>query len=195
MPVWEITCSGLLLNNSWQNVFHVITDPGGPTPSGIADIIDTHWVDNFRTWQHNFISWLDIGVRDVSTIPSPVAFHKTINKVGGGGAATSNDNPVSCMVVKKQTAVAGRTGRGRIMVGGIRISPSTNLGQVTPATLTAFTTTLTTIMNAIGPSGTQPIELGLCSRSDPEATFKSVISLQLRVILATERTRNYVVGA
>lgn len=195
--VWtiEATFSGLLFGNTWNNVVHFQTDefPGGL--SDIANILDTHWVDNFRNWQHSGISWLNIAVRDVGTTPAPATFNKTIAKVGAVGGPDADDQVALAIVVKKLTATGGRTGRGRMFIGGYLTSPSTNLGQLTPATVTAFTGTLNTVMARFGPTGDQGLTLGICSRASPVATFKPVISLQLRTVLGTMRSRNWGHGA
>lgn len=195
MALYRITFSGLLFGVTWNNVLHFQTGVPAPTPAEAADIVDTHWVDNFRTWQHTSLQWLDIAVQDVATSPLPATFHKTIFKTGNAGSAGNTDQVVLAIVVKKLTAVGGPSGRGRIFIPGFLVNASTNIGQLRPETVTAFTPTLNTIMARFGPAGDQNLELVICNRSNPAASTKSVTGLALRVILGTMRSRNYGVGA
>jgi hypothetical protein len=194
MAIYQVTVSGLVSSNTFNNVLHFIDDRGGPNPEQVlANDVDSVWIDQVKGFQHNQVNYLQINVRNVGA-PGPAPFNKTINKLGTGGPTTAADIPTIAIVLRFQTAVAGRTGRGRVHLAGPRQATSANLGILTTATITAWQTQLNAISAAMLQGGSLGIALAICSRSNPSGTVKSVTSLQLRAILGTMRSRNWGVG-
>lgn len=184
MPVWRATFSGMLWGNTVQNVCHFSWEGQAPE---LCDYLDTNWIDRIKTFQHNQFTWLDIGVRDVTSVPANAAFHKPINKIGTSSLATATDTNLVTVVLQLRTNFAGRSGRGRICIGGVP-SGRFNLGLVEPSVLTIWQATADALRDAFFAG--QTCVLGVTSRSNP-ANIKGVVTIQVRQAQGTMRSRGY----
>ena len=195
MALYRVTISGLVNSNTFNNVLHLAFDAVDPTPEQtVTNIIDAQWIERVKKFQSNQVQYLNINARNVSS-PGPAAFNKTINKLGTGGPAASGDNPVMAAVLKFQTAVAGRTGRGRVHLGGIRLTTSANLGILTAATLASWQPDIDAIAAALLQGGSEGVALSIANRTDPSGSTKSITAIVIRPVLGTMRSRNWGAGA
>jgi len=192
MAIWRATFSGLLWGNIWNNVVHFSTGSPGPTVDVIANHLNNNWVEQVKTFQHNQLQWLDVAVRDVTTTPGPSTYHLPINKFGTSSAATATDTNLVTLVVKFQTAYAGRHGRGRILVAGVP-SGRFNLGIVIPANLTIWQNTANTLYNLYKMDGVNTINLVVTNRANP-GDYKTVTGITIRATQGTCRSRGYGIG-
>lgn len=192
MPVYRATFSGLLWGNVWNNVVHFAIDSPIPTLADIATHLNANWVEKIRGFQQNQLQWLDIGVRDVTTTPGPSTYHLPINKIGTSSAATATDTNLVTVVLKFQTAMAGRTGRGRILIAGVP-SGRFNIGIVEPSVLTTWQTVANQLYDIYKQSGGAPVNLVVASRSNP-ANYKTVTGITVRPTQGTCRSRGYGIG-
>jgi hypothetical protein len=196
MPLtFRVTFSGLVNGNVFNNVLHIKKVTPGPTAQqDLATYVNTNWIDTIRTLQTNGTQYLNINVRGLDA-GAFAPFNLVVNKLGTAISAAASDNPFTGAVLRLQTNVAGRTGRGRVHLCGISLGTSANLGILTAATLTAWQPKINAIKAAFsvtGPAG--EYQLGVANRSDPVGSFKGVTEILVRANLGGMRSRNYGVG-
>lgn len=194
MAVFQCVLMGFVNGQTFNHVMHVKDDNvDATTKSDLANLLNVQWVQRIRGLQTNGVQYTQITVRNVS-IPLDPVFSLPINILGTGGAAAAEDGPVPAALLRFSTAVAGRTGQGRYYMPGLNMNTSTNLGQLTPATLTSWQVLLDDMKTQWLEPNLNNIALGICSRGNPTATFKNVIDMRFRTILSTMRSRNWGVG-
>lgn len=194
MAVLRVVLVGLVNGQTFNNVLHIKDDNiDANSKSDLATLIQTQWIATVKTLQTNGVTYLQIQVRNVS-IPLDPTFALPINIVGTGGAAAAEDGPVPAALLRFETAVGGPSGRGRYFMPGLNMNTSTNLGVLTPATLTSWQSALDALKAQWLAPNINNIALGVCSRSNPDATFKNVTDMKFRTVLSTMRSRNINVG-
>lgn len=192
MPtVYRVVTSGLLYGNVWNNVLHFVDSQPG-LEATIATSVNGQWVEQVKGFQHSFLSWLNISVRDVTTTPGPAAFNLAINKVGTSSLAAAADSNLLTVVLKLNTAIAGPSGRGRVLIAGVP-QARFNLGLVEPSVLTIWQNIANNLVGLYGPGGSTGIQLVVAPRSNP-ANYKPVVTIIVRSAQGTCRSRGYGVG-
>lgn len=195
MAIFRVVLVGFVNGQTFNNVLHVRDDNvDANTKPDLAALFNAQWIATIKSLQTNGVQYIEINVRNVSIANDPT-FQLPINIVGGGGAAAAEDGPVPAALMQFSTATGGPSGRGRYYMPGLNMNTSTNLGQLTPTTLTQWQLS---IDNNIKPQFLAPninnIALGICSRSDPTGTFKNITDIRFRTVLSTMRSRNWNVG-
>ncbi len=193
MTIFRTVLTATMFGQTVQNVLHFNDNGTGRIPSELAPIIETQWLqEDFKFFSHNGVVWNDIAVTAVAPTIG-ITFHRTVNIPGTGNAVAGSDIPVQCLLIKVQTGVVGKTGRGRIYAAGI---PGNHhvFGLLSAAAMTSIQTRLDNLVNkfraAAPPSG---FTFGICPRGDPD-DFKPCIGMAPRQALGTQRRRNYGVG-
>lgn len=188
MAVYRCTFSGLLWGNVWNNVCHFGGDDP-VDPVALANNLNVGWVERVKTFQHNQLTWLDIGVRDVTTQPGPAAYHLPINKIGTSSLATATDTNLVTVVLQFKTGTAGRHGRGRISIAGVP-SGRFNIGLVEPSVLTIWQATANELAAHYGVNGSEPYKLLVAPRNNPSQNH-AVVNIIVRQTQGTMRSRGY----
>lgn len=187
----RVTIRGAIFGQTINNVLHFLNPDGAQTLTQIADIVDTHWVTNVLPCSSASLNYTNIEVRTVAIATPPSPFNKSINRVGAV-TQTAPDTPLLSMLIRLQTAIAGRHGRGRVYLAGAPGGAMT-AGNWSATTITARNINLAAILAALGSGGTQPIILHVCPRGD-ESAGVAVTALTLRTSVSVQRRRNYGVG-
>lgn len=173
------TCSGLTSQNA-VNVLHFSAP--GKTPAEIFTAFDTNvtaamWgpVSNTARVQSVDITPLDGSSATLGFVPANVAKWT--------GLTTGDPIPNSCGLVKLETALRGRSYRGRIYLPDISES-ATAVGAFTSTLVTNTTNAWVTFANAMATAG---IALGVASYK--LSTWHQVLNLALEETMATQRRR------
>lgn len=192
MPVFRITNSCVVIGQITQNVFHIASDSFAGLPQTVAETIRDQWLNLIRPFQHTGAKWIDIEVRDVSNIGN-VPFHLAVNLLGTGSTVNVADGPVMCRVLKFQTALAGRKGRGRMYIPGTSNQAWEN-GVLNAASLNAGNNFIAQLKSGwVGDNASSGFNLVICPRSAP-SQFKEVIDIIQRPVAGYQRRRNVGVG-
>jgi hypothetical protein len=192
MSVYRVTCTGQLYGLTIQNVIHLEATGGISGPGDIATDVQAHWLTQIRRLQVNNLSWLDIEVRDVTTVPAPAVFHGPIHDLGSTGGAEGPDSPILAGCLRLTTAVASRHGRGRVFIAGIGFR-GMQFGVFTQAFLIGCEDVSAEILDWYGATGPSPLTLVVAPRANP-AAFHVVNAISMRPVVSVQRRRNYGVG-
>jgi len=191
MPVYRVTCTCIVQGQTCQNVFHLASD-GGQLLSAIAGAVNQAWISQMLPFQHNGARWVNIEVREATT-PLNAPFSLAIDVLGTGAAVQVADDPCRCRVLKFRTALAGRSGRGRLYIPGTSMS-AWNGNFVNSASLSAGNSLINTLKtNWLAPNATQQLALVICPRSNP-GNFKTVTDIIQRPLAGYQRRRNIGIG-
>jgi len=195
MALYRVTLIGTISGNTFENVLHITTSDVTPTAAqSLANYMRDNWIANIKKFQGTQAVYFIINVRSLENL-APAPFNLNVNIPGTGGPTQAGDNPFTCAVLRLQTNVAGRTGRGRYHMPGVLLATSANLGILTQTTLNAWQPTLNTMMAAFNVTGNASnYSLVICNRQQPLQSIKAVTNLLFRVNLGTMRSRNYGIG-
>lgn len=190
MPrVVRVTISGLDYNQVTQNVLHFrhVADPYNA--QAIAAEIIAGWIPNVQFFSKSNFSYRNVLVQDIEVPANPTA-SIPINMAGFGASSTRAPSFWSA-VIKIQTPVGGRHGRGRIFLAGLHADAfeSGILGSL-------FQTQALDHLNALiaryGPTGTSDLRLVVLNRVDNSQS--DMVNLVLRPIPGIQRRRNIGIG-
>jgi len=193
MSMHRVTISATLDGQICQNVMHFNNPDGTKTASQIADSIETVWLANWKQFSHSGLVWFDIAVRELGSLLA--VFHKTIVVAGTGGGETEPDCPVIARVIKLQTAVAGKHGRGRLFIPGMSKDAWVR-GLVKPASITAGLPLMAALKSAyITAGGSESLRLYVMPRNGTvTADGYQVEELVQRTTLGYQRRRSIGIG-
>lgn len=145
------------------------------------------WVEQFRGRVLNDVTFnrCMVTALDGPSQPSVDLFYV---KTGSAGGSVFN-TPVTCFVIKLQTGVGGRTGRGRIYWPGGAAGQMTQ-GKWLNTVLNNWQTLLAAqAANWLGTTPISTFNLVVITRGDP-ASWKAVESWGVRDVVGVQRRRN-----
>lgn len=193
MAVFRCTITATAYNQiSVQNVVHFSwTDFAGPLSQVTTELVNG-WITILRATQTNSIIYRNVSVYEVGTGVTPT--NLPMNLQGQDLGDPNASMPVLAVKLRIRTGIAGRTGRGRIYVFGIR-QAHWSFGQLTAAGITTWQGRVDALKQRyIGPNQTGPMNLGVMNRSDDPSAFKLADELTLSTIPGIQRRRNLGVG-
>lgn len=126
--------SGSALPNGAEVTLAISTATGPDTPEEVAEVLGDLWDSTILFGQSSFVVHRDTLVKFGPTATGPSATHAS--GLSGEAAATTVP-PNVAYLVRKQTALGGRSGRGRMYVPGANEATITAAGVVDPATRAA----------------------------------------------------------
>lgn len=185
----RVVITGNMYGQTVQNVLHLLNHNDAFTLPQIAADIKTAWVDRVSIFQNSNLRYTNILVQDLSHV-TVQPFSLTIDRQGQGFNDTRIP-PTLTYVIKLQTAVAGRHGRGRVLLSGVQ-SDSIQGGFLTASAINSWNTTVLDPIRSTYLSNVNNT-LELCVRAH-DGTMNPVISIQLRGLVGTLRRRQFGVG-
>ena len=192
MATLRLVQSGHIYGCLTQNVLHF----------NKSDLTQAEMLTLAQRWRDNGITNFGIFVLSnhvfenikvtVPSQPSWPAVELPIAIAGYAGYSVYSTSML-CMVIKVNTAINNRHGRGRIYWPGAGPG-GLEYGNWAASVQGNFSTAATSFIGKWGPTGTELFEFGVCARNDPE-TFYGATSLVLRASCGVQRRRNIGVGA
>jgi len=191
MPIWRVLISGTIFAQLWQNRIWVQGESFQEAEE-ICDQIDTGWVNHIKLFQHSGVKYLSISAQSFGEAVN-TSFTKSINKTGGQTEETQGLS-FSCGLIRFNSALAGRRGRGRYYVAGHR-QGATQLGRFVQTELDLWAQQLAIISgNFLGDTPATGINL-LIRGEEPNVHNTLVTQMQMTPIIRVQRRRNLGVGA
>ena len=193
MTIERVTVTGQYYGGvTMQNVLHFNNADGFLSPNAVCIEIRDNWLQQIKTNQSNIIHWLDVACQTLGSAASPT--HLAIDVQGADSVAANQSLSFVCWKLQINTGVAGRSGRGRIYVSGLRNTHFTS-GAVGSTGLTALATPVANLNARYKSGGSGPLVIGVMPRgSTVSADFKSCTSLTIASIAGVQRRRNIGVG-
>ena len=116
MPLYRVRLTGFLIGQTHENVFHMRNKEGfNSFPADLALEIQNQWCTILRDgFPNGQFVWSNINVRDLDQ-PNLAPTNLPTN-IQGLGSTNTSILPFVTTVIRFQTAVAGRKGRGRMYV-------------------------------------------------------------------------------
>lgn len=199
--IWRFAFEGVLLGQSYVNVFHIKFLSVGATPAGATGIIDTDLYSLYVAARcTNDFHFSGIHGRQLA-VPAPT-YDGAYSLAGG--VSTDNLPPQSALVATLRTGYAGRTKRGRLYLGGFSEALQVD-GQWDASFVAAMQTYFDDMVAALGLGGSNTdYQWGVWSRKlggeDPgpynlAAGWTPISSVVVRPIVYTQRRRTIGVGA
>lgn len=154
------------------------------TPTGLANIVRTHWTTWLKSFTDSNMSLSTIRVKNGPNDTGPF-----VNAAGGGAGSAANTcvAPNTAILVRKATLFGGRSGSGRLFFPGVDEAWIDEGGVVGPATVTALQTAFTGFLTAFQTSLVTMVVLH--GPSSPLATPTEVTGLVVQSLTATQRRR------
>jgi len=191
MPIWRAIISGTLFAQLVQNRIWLQGETFQEAEE-VADQIDNNWINPMKLFQHNGVKYLSIQVQSFGEAVN-TSFTKSINKTGGQTEETQGFS-FSCGLIRFNSALAGRRGRGRYYVAGHR-QGATQLGRFQQSELDLWAQQLAIIStNFLGDSSATGLAL-LIRGEEPNVHNTLVTQMQMTPIIRVQRRRNLGVGA
>lgn len=191
MALWRVIVTAKVFDQTCQNVLHFTTDVGfGTDPEDVKDNVLAQWVAEVRNIQNSLCIYQTIGVQQIDT-PQPMQVYSIAGTVGALSGAMAPSFIAGVLSIR--TAVPGRAGHGRVYVYGIHQDSISN-GVFQSGAFAAFQTIAANLTTRFNASGTQPLELGVTSRSNPVTDFKSCTTIVAKQVFGVQRRRNIGVG-
>lgn len=193
MAFYRCTFTGLIQGQTVQNVIHMQPNETTGPIAGVADNLQTNWINVIRLNLSNSLTWINIMVQDVSTSPPAQAFNKAISIAGNIGGNSPFWTP-ACILVSLKTANAGRAGRGRIYVPGMK-SDGISINLLSATYRDQLQVNINTLLSYYQQTGGGGV-LAWCiaPRVNGSANLKYVTSATVRTIIGVQRRRNFGVG-
>lgn len=193
MGVERVTITALMYGQKMQNVLHFNNPDGALTGLQVCQEIRDNWIGTavnvgIHAWCTQSTVWVQVACQTRASSPSPPTI-LTINQPGYQGA--SNEIvPFACVVLKFQTAVAGRRGRGRSYTPGVMQGFFTQ--GLMDDTLTSFGGTALAAMNArFCAGGSGPLTLLVGPKNGIILIdFLQVTQISFSTFLGVQRRRN-----
>ena len=193
MAIFRCTLTGIQYNQvTIQNVLHFNWPDFAGAEILVCQELRDGWCTIVAAAQVNSFGWRNVSVYRVGSGVAPTNLPIV---VGGQDIGDPNNSmPTLSAKMRIHTAVAGRTGRGRIYVAGVR-QAHWQFGQMTAAGQTVWNARVTALKNRyVGVGATGPMTLGVMPRSEDFTQFKSADDLTLTIIPGQQRRRNLGVG-
>lgn len=123
-------------------------DNGTPlTATALAEVVRDAWVDNVMPLLSETITLANVKVK---LGPNATGAEVTIGVGEPGGEAAAEPLPPNvAILVRKNTALGGHVGSGRMFIPGIPEDVTTGGGQLVPASLAAFQGALAGFLDAL----------------------------------------------
>lgn len=175
-----------------QNVLHFDWhDFAGPM-SQVTTEIQTGWIEIMRQAQVSSIRYRNITVYQVGSGLTPT--NLPLDLPGLDIADPNQSMPTLSVKMRIGTGIAGKKGRGRIYVPGVRQGHWV-AGQLSAAGITTWTARANALIaRYVGPTSSGPMVLGVSNRTEDVTAFKQADSLTVMVIPGCQRRRNLGVG-
>lgn len=116
-----------------QNVLHFTSDatPEEATANALANGLRTAWENNLKVWTSNLVTFRHVRVASMATSPYPVWEYDFLVP---GTDGTDNVLPYQLAAcISLHTGTPGRSGRGRIYMGGFCEDSNTAAGAIATA--------------------------------------------------------------
>lgn len=192
MAVNRVTTTALYNNASVvQNVFHFLNPDGFLSNQQICLEIRDNWIAIVKNLAAASCVWTNIRSERIDQVVNPAAANLAVNIAGTGNSNT----PHVCLafIIRLQTAIAGRHGRGRIYFGAPR-PDWIGSSLVLAAGITFINgTTIPALMARYGPTGNSGLTLGV-HRKDDRQSLIQISGMSLATTLGIQRRRNIGVG-
>jgi hypothetical protein len=190
MPVYRVVITGLCFGQIHQNRLHFQAGNGGMELPDIATELSIQWTNSIRGLLMTEFKFTNIGVRNM-TNPLEGSYNLTIDQAGTGGSVPGN--PLAqCIVYRITTGTFGRTGRGRIFLGGVGNNISIN-GLVAGGPDGFYGAAWNNIRSKYLVGGTSELTLGVMT-GDDVSTFKPALAITMSIFPGVQRRRRIGVG-
>lgn len=185
--VYQITVVGLHHGQQVVNVLHyqVLVGAAADYSAELANLWSNQNLNNYRACCSAEYRCTGLLSQKVKPIPALTAVSLTIGEGTGTGSANSLPSSNS-VVITKRSAIAGRTGRGRIYMPGVPTTFEDN-SQVTGAGLNVYNNFAQTALTMENDGSTLQVQMTLLSRKT--LTTRLVVSVDARPILRNQRRR------
>lgn len=191
MAVFEVTIIGTYMGQTHENVLHFRKDAATSSDlQNLATEIEVGWLQKIKEFTPSEMLWHTIRVRNIGNNLDPAINHTIV--IQGISSSASQMPSFVCMLLKIQTDVAGKTGRGRIYLSSPAPGHIVN-GRFGNNLIDFVNVRLGQLKGLYIIPATTGWELGVCKRGDPSA-FKHAIDLKLDTIPRCQRRRNIGVG-
>jgi hypothetical protein len=170
-------------------------DEAGSTPENTAAVIAGAWATSFEDVQSSGVTLESILVKfgPIETGPSAEVVYNDV----GGSASSSSSPQVSCLI-RKNSLMGGKRGKGRMYIPGIPEGVVDPDGTIISATLSLWQTAANAFYSSLA-TGLRPMYLlhrtrepGTTKPTDPgsPAPIPSLVtSLSAQSVVATQRRR------
>lgn len=193
MSIVRITFSGLVFGQLCQNVLHFQNQDALLTEQAIAEEMRDFYLNELRLRQSNQFKWINIAVQTVDPAGS-LGVNLPVNILGNAAGATGEQPSTMCAIIKIQTTMMGRAGRGRIFVP-VPEPGHYNMGTLTSGALFQWENgILAMIRTRYFLTGGPPITLGVAPKGNPSG-WHAAISVNIKTIGGTQRRRQIGVGS
>jgi len=194
MSILRVTTSAVCFGQVMQNVLHFKDPVGLPPPRTVAASIRDIWLTQMKKHQGSSLRWTSILVQQID-VPGALGFNLPIALDGESGSGTINLHPFACALLKLQTGVGGRHGRGRIYVPFPALD-NYEFGNLTVERRAFWEAQFLTQVRAayIAPASAG-FFLGIMPRGGTSsADFKLVETINIRNTAAVQRRRGMGIG-
>lgn len=191
MAIVRVTITGVMHGCTIQNVLHMRKfEPLSTDIANLSGLITSDWINVLRSQQVNLFNYTQIMVQRLD--PLEQAFLTPVAIQGAIPTGTAWPTVMS-VVLSFRTNTAGRSGRGRVYIGGLRNDASQN-NVMNTSNLTAWQALADSLESRwCGANPTTTWSLGVCPRTNP-AAFKEVTVISPKAVFGVQRRRNTGVG-
>jgi len=191
MSEHRITLTGLYWGNTIQNVVHVLNPDGALDAPGIFTEFTNNWINVIKAKQMNTFHWTSITEQIVDTAGIPP--NTTALSIAGDGVGNEGLQSVLAVILSFRTSFAGRAGRGRIYIAGVK-ADAVETNVLRPSTFTDYQTIATTLTARFKSGGSGPLTLLVRKHSGAGALGHPVSDIICRNRWGVQRRRNTGVG-
>lgn len=168
-----------------QNVFGVKTTEFVGTTTEFAEAIYDIWVAEMCAYMTTDVDILQARVKYGPNATGPT---EDWNGAASGDETGPTTQPAECMLIRKNTSLGGRQGRGRFYLPGMRSTFLTPSGLWDSSLVTSQQTEVNQWLAAMIAADIPPVLLHGVGTSD--TTPEDIVSLTVDSRVATQRRRN-----
>ncbi len=191
MSIIRVVISATILGQKVQNVLHFNNPDGALNNLAVKDELVGNFIPVLQNLQNNGLSYASLSVQQLTPLQPIEVF--SITGAGTGSLAGAPAHPSLCGLFSIRTGTAGRRGHGRFYMFGVH-GDSVSNGVVQSGAFGAYVNAATTLTGRYNATGTRPLQLGVCSRANPD-DFKVMTALIARPTFGIQRRRNIGVGS
>lgn len=194
--LWRSTISGQLYGELFQNVLHFEAEDDNLTPDAVNLEVRNQWVGQeinvgVKSWVPNSVHWSQVSSKVVHPF---VGVEATLVFDQAGQQSPSTELIMQiATVLRFQTNIVGRAGRGRSYIPGVIPGFTTN-GLIDDSFIAFAGAALTALrirfIKDFNPTLQGPLSLCVAGRQNP-GEYARVISIQPANKLGTQRRRNF----
>jgi hypothetical protein len=192
MTVFRATLTGIRWGKvTMQNVLHFEDVSSTMTDEQVMIELRDNWCTLWRPIQSNTFGWRNISVFRTGSSITPSNFPVVVN--GTDGVDNIGGQNVTTLKVRINTFFAGKQGRGRFYLPGVR-DQYLEFGEYIAAAMTTFNTVVQLVKTryqSVG--GVGPLQLGVRGRGS-NAEFHPMSNLTIGSVPGIQRRRNVGVG-